>query len=111
MPQPALPKQSGLLEFWAAVSGGVLLLALVGLLYFHPDGWPIWLAVALFSILAVEAAVRGRLVNFLLTATMVLGVITALVLVVDFFWLLVVLALAALVVYSVFSNLREMAGR
>ena len=111
MPQPPLPKQSGLLEFWAAVSGGVLLLALVGLLYFHPDGWPIWLAVALFSILAVEAAVRGRLVNFLLTATMVLGVITALVLVVDFFWLLVVLALAALVVYSVFSNLREMAGR
>jgi len=111
MPQPPLPKQSGLLEFWAAVSGGVLLLALVGLLFFHPDGWPIWLAVALFSILAVEAVVRGRLVNFLLTATMVLGVITALVLVVDFFWLLVVLALAALVVYSVFSNLREMAGR
>ncbi len=111
MPQPPLPKQSGLLEFWAAVSGGVLLLALVGLLYFHPDGWPIWLAVALFSILAVEAVVRGRLINFLLTATMVLGVITTLVLVVDFFWLLVVLALAALVVYSVFSNLREMAGR
>ncbi len=38
------------------------------------DGWPIWLAVALFSILAVEAVVRGRLINFLLTVTMVLGV-------------------------------------
>jgi hypothetical protein len=99
------------LEFWAAVSGGVMLLALVGLLYFHPDGWPIWLAVALVSILAVEATVRGRLINFLLSTTMVLGVITALVLMADFFWLLVVLALAAVVVYSVFSNLREMAGR
>jgi hypothetical protein len=111
VPQPPLPSQSGILEFWAAVSGGVMLLALVGLLYFHPDGWPIWLAVALVSILAVEATVRGRLINFLLSTTMVLGVITALVLMADFFWLLVVLALAAVVVYSVFSNLREMAGR
>jgi hypothetical protein len=111
MPQPPLPPQSRLVEFWAAVSGGLLLLALVGLLFFHPDGWPIWLAVALFTILSVEATVRGRLVNFLLTTTIVLGVATALVLVVDFFWLLVVLGLAALVVYSVFSNLREVVGR
>jgi hypothetical protein len=111
LPEPPLSRQTWLAEIWAAISSGVLLLALLALVIVHPVRWPLWFLLVGFAFAFIEETVRGRMVRFLLNVTILLGVITALLLVWEFWWLLLIGGLVAIVLLSVIANLRELVGR
>lgn len=111
LPEPPLGRQTWLAEIWAAISSGVLLLALLVLIIVHPVRWPLWFLLVGFSFAFIEEAVRGRMVRFLLNVTILLGVVTALVLLWEFWWVLLTGGLVAVVLLSVIANLRELVGR
>ena len=110
-PEPAQAFQEGrIAELWAAVSIGMLLVlgaALVAI------GAPWFTAIILLiggSVL-VDHILRGSVVQFLLDATIVLALLTALVLVYQFFWWLVLVALALAGLAILANNLREVRQR
>jgi hypothetical protein len=107
-PQPPLGQQARITELWAAVSGGLLLLALTILLLLFPEYWlELGLMVAAIFI-TIEATVRGRLANLLLNVTIVLAVITGLILIWEFWWLVLLIAAFAMVIIMIRENLREL---
>jgi hypothetical protein len=107
-PEPPPPPGHRIVESWAAISGALALLALVGLLILSPPDWLLWAAAIVVAFGAVEAATRRRLVNYLLTVTIILAVIAAIILVVEFWRWLILLVLIGLVVYMIWDNLREL---
>jgi hypothetical protein len=66
------------------------------------------LAAAIALFLFVEAGFRGRLTNFVTSATIGLAVVAALVIIYEFFWQIVVAAVLALGLYVLWDNLREL---
>ncbi len=110
-PEPPDTKRRRVLEFWGAVSGALALLAFVGLLALLPQRWWLWAIVLVLVLVAVEAMARRRLVDLLLSSTVALAGLTALVLVWEFWRALVVVALVGLALLIMRDNLRELAGR
>ncbi|MCB0214522.1 MAG: hypothetical protein KDJ52_34600, partial [Anaerolineae bacterium] len=110
-PEPPLDSQARIIELWAAVSGGLLLLAFTLLFIINPGRWYVWIVVIGFAFAAIEATVRRRLSPFLLNMTIVLAVFTSLILIKEFWYLLLILALLALVVTMIIDNLRELRQR
>jgi len=107
-PQPPVGKQARITELWAAVSGGLLLLALAVLVLLFPEYW-LELGVTVAAIfITIEATVRGRLANFLLNVTIILAVITGLILIWEFWWLMLLVAALAMVILMIRENLREL---
>lgn len=99
------------LQVWAALSGGITLLAVLLLLVLAPRYWWFWALVFGLGFATVEAAAEGRLTNFLLSVAVILAVISALILAWEFWWWLVVVTLGVAVVLMIRDNLRELAGR
>ncbi|MCB0196542.1 MAG: hypothetical protein KDJ65_31605 [Anaerolineae bacterium] len=110
-PEPPLDQQARIIELWAAVSGGLLLLAFTVLLIFNSGRWYVWVVIVGLAFAMVEATVRRRLSQFLLNTTIVLAVITGLILIKEFWYLLLIVALLALVVTMIMDNLRELRQR
>ena len=107
-PAAPLPPQSRAVEIWAAISGALALLIFVGILIFRPDNWPFWAMVVGVAFGAVESMTRGRLSNFMLTTVIVLALIAAVILFLEFWRWLLLLALIAIVMYMIRDNLREL---
>lgn len=97
-----------LAEIWAAASIGLLLVVMVGLFYFarHYLIFGISAMIALFAF--VEATFRGRIVRMVMSVTIGLAVVAALVLVYEFFWLVVALIVVIIGSYLLWDNLREL---
>ena len=95
---------------WAAVSGGLLLLIVVGLVYFRPPTWPFWLVGVLVAFGAMEAATRGRLRSYLYGLTIALAIFNGAILLYEFWLEAIVLAVVGLVVLMIRDNLREVFG-
>ncbi len=107
-PQPPVGQQARLTELWAAVSGGLLLLALTILILLFPQYW-LGLGITVAAIfITIEATVRGRLANLLLNVTILLAVITGLVLIWEFWWLVLLVAAFVMVIIMIRENLREL---
>ena len=107
-PQPPVGQQARLTELWAAVSGGLLLLALTILILLFPEYWlGLGLTVAAIFI-TIEATVRGRLANLLLNVTIGLAAINSLVLIWEFWWLVLLVAAFVMVIIMIRENLREL---
>jgi hypothetical protein len=107
-PQPPVGKQARITELWAAVSGGLLLLALAVLILLFPEYW-LGLGVTVAAIfITIEATVRGRLADLLLNVTIILAVITGLILIWEFWWLILLVAALAMVILMIRENLREL---
>lgn len=108
-PQPPETQQYGrIVEFWSAVSAGLLLILLVASIYL---GWlsiPGSLILALGAYIAIEAAFRRRLVRLALQVVLVLAGIGAVILVVAYLPLLIVGAIATLAVVAIVDNVREL---
>jgi hypothetical protein len=86
-PARTQPFRAGrLAEVWAAASIGLMLVVLVGLIYFarHYVIFGLSALIALFTF--VEATFRGRLVRMVTSVTVGLAVVSALVLIYEFFW-------------------------
>lgn len=110
-PQPPSAQQYGrLVEFWSAVSAGVLVLVLVVALYLRI--LPVWgsLLLAIGGYIAIEAASRRRLVQLILRVTLVLAGIGAIVLAIAFLPLLIVGSIAAIALLAIIDNVRELRG-
>ena len=97
-----------LAEIWAAASIGLLLVVMVGLFYFarHYLVFGISAMIALFAF--VEASFRGRIVRMVTSVTIGLAVVAALVLIYEFFWLVVALTVVIIASYLLWDNLREL---
>ena len=107
-PEPPLPAQHRIMEVWAALSSAMLLLVLLLLVVFQPEHWFIWL-VGLGAIFgAIEATARRHLTGYLLTIVIVLALVAAAILAVEFWRLLVAFALAAIMAHATLGNLREL---
>ena len=108
-PEPPSPFNSRIVDVWAAVSGALALLALVLLIALRPPFWPSLIAGVLLVFAAIEAATRGRLTNFLLTTVIILAIIAGVILVIEFWQLILVLAVFGVVIFMMVDNLRELA--
>ncbi|MBI4770184.1 MAG: hypothetical protein HY784_07190, partial [Chloroflexi bacterium] len=101
---------SRLAEAWAAVSIG-LLLAGVGLLYFFARHFltlgVLGLAV---SFVFIESVFRRQLPRLLYSLTLGLTVLSALVLIYQFFWKLALLGVLVAGLYLTWENIRELRG-
>jgi hypothetical protein len=97
-----------LAEIWAAASIGLLLVVMVGLFYFarHYLIFGISAMIAIFAF--VEATFRGRIVRMVTSVTIGLAVVAALVLLYEFFWLVVAIIVVIIGSYLLWDNLREL---
>ena len=107
-PQTTGDQQYGrLVEFWSAISVGIGLIALIGLLYL--TDLPAWSVVVLSvaGYFVLEAAFRRQLVDLLLRITLVLALVGAVILLVTYATQLVVAAIAGIAILTVIDNVRE----
>ena len=109
-PQPPIDRHGRFALWWAAVSGGLLLLVIVGLIYFRPPTWPVWLVGVAVAFGAVEAGTRGRMRSYLYGVTIALVILNAGILLYQFWFQVLVLGLVGLVVLMIRDNLREVFG-
>ncbi len=107
-PEPPAAPHSPFVDVWAALSGALALLALALLIYFKPTFWPGLIVAVLLVFGAIEATARGRLTNFLLSTVIILAVIAGAILVYEFWPLLLLLAVIAVVISMIVDNLREL---
>lgn len=111
LPQPPLAGFVRLVEFWAAVSGGLLLLVFLALVLIDSSRWLLWTVLVLTVFIGLEETVRGYMARFLLNLSVVMAVITSLVLVYEFFFWIVIAAVVGMVIYMIAGNLLELFGR
>jgi hypothetical protein len=107
-PQPPITKSGRFVYWWAAVSGGVILLLILPILYIQPASWPFWLVGIIFIFGAVDSATRGQLPTYLLRLTLFFSILTSLILFVHFWWLVIILGLMLVVIIGIRDNIREL---
>jgi hypothetical protein len=100
-----------IIELWSAVSVGLLLLVIAGLVFFRMVPWWGAFLVGIGGYIIIEASLRRRLTTLLLRSVLVLAVISAVVLVYDFRLDLVLAAVAGLALVVVADNVREVSRR
>jgi hypothetical protein len=95
-------------EIWAAVSVGLMLMALVWIVVFERQqiASALVASIALFAFL--EASFRGRLSNLVSSVNVGLGIVAALIIAYEFFWQFVALAVLTVGLYVLWDNLREL---
>ena len=98
-------------ETWAAVSVSLLLITFIAIIMFEREHFIAWLVVTIALVSFVEAGFRNRLVNLVSSANVGLIVVSALVLVYEFFWQTVVAAVLITGLYVLWDNLRELLRR
>ena len=104
------PAPRRVLQLWASLSGAIALLAVGALLVVAPAYWMLWTIVFLLGFATIEAAAEGRLLNFLLSVAVILAVLSALILVREFWRLIAVLALGVAIALMIRDNIRELRG-
>ena len=97
-----------LAELWAAISIGLMMVGFIFLVLFARRYLLFGLTGLLSLIIFVEAGFRRQLPQLITSVTLALAIITALVLLFEFFWEIVVLAVLATGVYIMWENLQEL---
>ncbi len=71
---------------------------------------PLWAALllAVGGYVAIEAAFRRRLVQLLLRLTVFLAIVAAVVLAIEYLWLIAVLAIGGVALLAIVDNIREL---
>jgi hypothetical protein len=101
-------KVSRFAEIWAALSIGLMMISLVALVLFARQYLVFGLAALISLILFVEAGFRRQLPRLITSVTLGLTVVCALVLLFEFFWQIVVLAVLVAGSYIMWENLKEL---
>jgi hypothetical protein len=107
-PEPPLQPQHRAMEIWAAISGALILIGIFTVLFLRPDHWFVWLIGFGVVIVAIENLVRGNLMNYLLTIVIILAIIAAIILLVEFWGWFLGLMLIGLVIFIILGNLQEL---
>jgi hypothetical protein len=109
-PVPAEDTRYGrVIEFWSAISVALLLIAVVGLIFFARTTWVWGLVLGLVGYLLIESAFRRRLTTLLLRTTLILSFVTLALLAVQFAGLLVVVMIVVFALIIFADNVREVA--
>ncbi len=96
------------LEFWAAISGGVTLMAFGYLLIYRPSNWLLLAIVVAVVFGLIDSLARGRVDRYLVNITVLLAVINAVILLFEFWQIALILPLALLVIFMLRDNIREL---
>jgi hypothetical protein len=97
-------------EAWAAISIGLMLISFVILVFFGQQ-YLVWGIVALLSLMIfVEAGFRRQLARLVTSITIGLALVSSLIIVYDFFWPIVTVALLLTGGYIMWENVRELWG-
>lgn len=99
-----------LVEAWAAISIGVVLIGAAIVVITDPDRWIPSLAFLGVALVVIEALFHKRLHLLLLNITLLLAIITAAILVYEFFWQLLAVAMVGMALMIINSNFRELRG-
>lgn len=97
-----------LAEVWSAVSIGIMLIAFLALAIFARHYLFAGLAAILGLVVLIEAGFRRRLSNLLNTVAIVLAVVSFLVLVYQYYWIIIVGLVSIASLYMIWQNLREL---
>jgi len=97
-------------ETWAAISLSLMLFAIAALIFFAPAF--IWAGLVIIMILFVlaESVLRGAFVDTMTRITLILALISALILFIQFWAYILVVGLVALGVFLMLQRLRELTG-
>jgi hypothetical protein len=104
---PAVAHQRAFAEAWAAVSVGLLIVALAIVVWFRILPPPLAIVVLLGSYLAIESFFDRNVMELVLKITVVLALLSALVLAVEYLRELLLVGLLALGIILVFDSLGE----
>jgi hypothetical protein len=108
-PIPESDLQVGrLMEIWAAVSIGLMLISLVGLIFLAPQVWFVGIISIVLLFIVIESTFRRSLDRLVTRVTYSLALFAALVLVIDYFPHLLVLIALVTGGYMMWENLREL---
>lgn len=111
VPEPPPPTLARFMDTWAAASGALLVTVIILLIFFHPAHWPLWIALVILLFGLIEASLRGKAVNYLLTTTILLAAIGAVVLAIEYWRWVIPGVLIGIFVYSLLNNMRELRAR
>jgi hypothetical protein len=108
---PEVTRYGALVELWSALGVSLLLLAVVGLIFFTDvPGWgAVLLAFGVYVVL--ESAFRRQIISLLLRITLMLAVVGAAILVVEFIVELLILAIVGVALLTIADNVRELRRR
>ena len=108
---PEEERYNVIVEVWSAISVGLLLLVIAGLVFLRLAPWWTALLLGFAGYILIEAALRRRLTTLVLRAVLLLATVTAVLLAYQFRLELVLAAVAGLALIVVLDNAREIAGR
>ncbi len=104
-------RRGRLIETWAALSSGLLLLGLVAWIGIYQGSWILGVLVLVAAAVVIDAALRRALSPLMLKAVTLLALITAGVLAYEFFWIVLMIALVLLGLLVIADNVRELRAR
>lgn len=104
-------QESRIVETWAAVSVGLLLLGFVVILVVFPEIWIQSAGGMVLAFFAIDAALRRHLTDMLVVTSVLLALISLGVLLYEFFFETVVAVVALLSLLIIIDNFREIRGR
>ena len=97
-----------LVEWWSAVSIGIVVIGFVALMIFSRQHFIAGLVILVSLFIFLESGFRRQLPQLINSLTVGLAVVAFLVLIWKFFWYLVVIAVLAAGGYIIWENLREL---
>jgi hypothetical protein len=100
-----------LVELWAAVSVSIMLLLIVGLIWFELVPWWGALLIGVVGYAIIEAILRRRFTELVLRATLLLAIVGAVVLVWEFRLQVILVGIIGLAVLIFADNIREVIRR
>jgi hypothetical protein len=95
-------------EMWAAISIGLMMIGFVGLVLFSRQYLILGLVAMVSLTVFIESGFRGQLSRLIASVTIGLAIVSALVILFEFFWLIVVVAVLIAGGYIMWENLREL---
>lgn len=95
-------------ETWAAISIGLLMISTVLIFVFSRQYFVVGLMAILALFIFIEAGARKSLVNLITNVTNLLATITALLLIYQFFWAIVMTIVLLAGLYVIWENVREL---
>jgi hypothetical protein len=97
-----------LAELWAAVSIGIMMFSFLILALFGSDYLIFGMASVIAVIIFVEASFRGQVTRFISSITIALAIAAGLIIIFEFFWVIVFIFVLVSGGYITWENIREL---
>jgi hypothetical protein len=102
---------SRMAEFWSAISIGLMMISFVGIVLLARQYLLAALTALISLVIFIESGFRKRLARLITGVTTALAIVTALVLLYEFFWEIIIICVLIAGAYIMWENLRELLTR